>query len=1052
MYLVTVATPWLLTLSYSYYQAWLESSVGYKASEMHISSSRFHADGSRLKVSKDKALTSFAQLGCLRLNAKRGIVTLIASVRQYILAEATQTLSLLSAVADDSDDDELWFGNASLPRSQGISEFALHPEDYTAHGPNGITHTAPAFVINDITLDERFSSRGYAGKGVSFYCGVPIISKAGFTIGAYTVTDDKPRDGLSPKELMFMHDMAGTVIQYLDTVRGEAARFRGERMVLGLSSFIEGRSSAGDGTKGGAPDHPNCECGDQPSRAVDYTRSHRGMDITDADPRILRISESSQQSTTTTDVVFSATEEERNADGMSTSVADDKTDANDANAKPPGTHGSEKLSSKLVLEGPIAENSREKGAPAEIDRVFWRAANILRQCAAADGVVFFDAISSNLAKRPDTSEFLRARGRSNAETNVDTFPESSNSSGNSSSSTSASSGMSDKDSSRVPSFKGRSCRILGYSMDVSSQSSANSNTIETLGLKEQSLRRLIRRYPDGKIFYFNEAGEVTSSEGSSTLASPSTCGMKTSDEALGLESRRYSRTAIPQELIQIAPGARNAIWLPLWDFSKQRWCAGAFMWSRRAEQLIAAQDDLSYLRTFGQSIMHELERLDAMTNDQAKSTFIANISHEVRSPLHGILGSIELLQDTEIDAFQSSMITAVETCGKTLLDTMEHVLDYAKINHLSKKVSKRKIRKNGSARLEQIDAGVYNTSSLEDDVDIAKIVEEVVEAVHAGQTFRYSESSHSEESSFTHAKEFSGQSFDGTQANIQQGSKIYSGGVRLVLDIEPAQSRLVRVQPGAIRRVLMNLSGNALKYTAQGLVSVSLSYSKAPLRKSSDQTICLSVKDTGKGMSADFLQNHAFTPFAQESQFSPGAGLGLSIVRQIVNSLGGKIEMRSQKGVGTEIKVWLVLATVPSPSSCKRLNDNRLETTIQRTTGLRMCFIDPIDHNSKASRRNVHDVNAGESIEKALVRLAESWFRMRTMKSKQAEGVSADIFVYTEIPTIDWLLNHHGDGSRNAGVPVIIMAGSASESVTLMADYKHHIINLGRIPEIISHP
>jgi len=887
---------WLLTLNYSYYQAWLESAVGYKASEMQISSTRFHADGSRLKVSKDKALTSFAQLGCLRLNAKRGIVTLIASVRQYILAEATRTLSLLSADADDSDDDELWFGNASFPRSQGISEFALYPEDYTAHGPKGTTHTAPALVIKDIALDEKFSQRGYSGNGVNFYCGVPIISKAGFTIGVYTVTDDKPRTGLSPKELRFMDDMASTVMQYLDTVRGEAARFRGERMVIGLSSFIEGRSAAGNDTKDGIPDHPNRVPGDQPSTAVDYTRSHRGMNATDADPNILRISESSQQLTTTKDVVSSVAEEKKGVDEMSAAAAKDKSDANDTNAKSPGTPGSDKLSSKLVLEGPTAEDSGEKGTPAEIDRMFWRAANILRQCAAADGVVFFDAISSNLAKRPDTSEFLRAKGRSNAETDVDTLSEPSDDSGNSSSSMSARSGMSDKEGSHILSFKGRRCRILGYAMDVSDHSTAN---LETLVLKEQSLRRLIKRYPDGKIFYFNEGGDTTSSEGSSILASPR--GTKTPDEALNPKSRR---STLSQELIQIAPGARNAIWLPLWDFSKERWCAGALMWSRRAEQLIAAQDDLSYLRTFGQSIMHELERLDAVTNDQAKSTFIANISHEVRSPLHGILGSIEFLQETEIDAFQSSMITAMKSCGKTLLDTMEHVLDYAKINHLSKtkKVSRRKIRKDGSARLEKIDAGLYNTSALEDDVDIAAIVEEVVEAVHAGQTFRYSETSHSRAPA-THAKKFSNQSSDSAQANIQQGSKTHSSEVTLVLDIEHAQSWWVHVQPGAIRRVLMNLVGNALKYTTQGLVSVSLSTSKASLKKPLDQTICLTVNDTGKGMAADFLYNHAFTPFAQESQFHPGAGLGLSIVRQIVNSLGGKIEMRSQEGVGTEVSV-----------------------------------------------------------------------------------------------------------------------------------------------------
>lgn len=130
--------------------------------------------------------------------------------------------------------------------------------------------------------------------------------------------------------------------------------------------------------------------------------------------------------------------------------------------------------------------------------------------------------------------------------------------------------------------------------------------------------------------------------------------------------------------------------------------------------------------------------------------------------------------------------------------------------------------------------------------------------------------------------------------------------------------------------------GKTLKYTDQGLVSVSLSYSKTHRRKRSERTICLSVKDTGKGMSPDFLHNHAFTPFVQESQFSAGAGLGLSIVRLIVNALGGKIEMQSQMGVGTETKVWRTLPFVPSPKSCKSLND-QLQTMIQRTTGLTMC-------------------------------------------------------------------------------------------------------------------
>jgi GAF domain-containing protein len=118
-------------------------------------------------------------------------------------------------------------GNASLPRSQGISEKALDPAPYTAFGPNGESYTTPAFVVDDLALHESFKHRGYAGKGVSFYAGLPIISKSGFAIGVYTVTDNRPRSGLSAEELQFMHDMASTVGSHLDRIRNESARYRG---------------------------------------------------------------------------------------------------------------------------------------------------------------------------------------------------------------------------------------------------------------------------------------------------------------------------------------------------------------------------------------------------------------------------------------------------------------------------------------------------------------------------------------------------------------------------------------------------------------------------------------------------------------------------------------------------------------------------------------------------------------------------------------------------------------------------------------------------------
>ena len=68
--------------------------------------------------------------------------------------------------------------------------------------------------------------------------------------------------------------------------------------------------------------------------------------------------------------------------------------------------------------------------------------------------------------------------------------------------------------------------------------------------------------------------------------------------------------------------------------------------------------------------MRELSRLDALALNQAKTTFVASISHELRSPLHGILGTLEFIKDTPLDSFQTSMFNSLNACAQTLLDTM----------------------------------------------------------------------------------------------------------------------------------------------------------------------------------------------------------------------------------------------------------------------------------------------------------------------------------------------------------------------------------------------
>ena len=85
------------------------------------------------------------------------------------------------------------------------------------------------------------------------------------------------------------------------------------------------------------------------------------------------------------------------------------------------------------------------------------------------------------------------------------------------------------------------------------------------------------------------------------------------------------------------------------------------------------EQELSYLSAFSNSVMAEVARLDTRLADSAKADFISSISHELRSPLHGILGMADLLKDTVIDTQQQSHIQTIENCGKTLLETINHV-------------------------------------------------------------------------------------------------------------------------------------------------------------------------------------------------------------------------------------------------------------------------------------------------------------------------------------------------------------------------------------------
>lgn len=203
--------------------------------------------------------------------------------------------------------------------------------------------------------------------------------------------------------------------------------------------------------------------------------------------------------------------------------------------------------------------------------------------------------------------------------------------------------------------------------------------------------------------------------------------------------------------------------------------------------------------------------------------------------------------------------------------------------------------------LQQSDLPMLN---LFQDIDISVLCEEVVESVFAGHIFQ-----HTTAQSFDMVPDAQGKMSDARKLispseNMLGPQKLQSSGVVVILDVD-AHNYHFTTQPGALRRLIMNLLGNALKYTSHGYVKITLSATDMEdlLTGSSSGSdgiprsmLSLTVQDTGRGISPEFLRSKLFMPFAQENSLSSGTGLGLSIVRKIVSLLEGEITIDSEVG------------------------------------------------------------------------------------------------------------------------------------------------------------
>ncbi|HNO26734.1 MAG TPA: ATP-binding protein, partial [Leptospiraceae bacterium] len=244
----------------------------------------------------------------------------------------------------------------------------------------------------------------------------------------------------------------------------------------------------------------------------------------------------------------------------------------------------------------------------------------------------------------------------------------------------------------------------------------------------------------------------------------------------------------------------------------------------------------------------QLAKEKAEAANRAKDIFLANMSHEIRTPLNGILGMIELLQSRKLDAEGREFLRIMSLSGKSLLGIINDILDLSKI-----------------------ESGKIELLSIK--LNLESIVREI------GDIFAL---------------------------------EIKKKNIQMIIDTDSSLPQFLEGDPDRIKQVLLNLVGNAVKFTEKGTVRISVRVLKIRDEKAE---IEIRIEDSGIGISSEKMEK-LFQPFSQGDSSTKrkfgGTGLGLVISRSLVEHMNGTVSVQSEEGRGSTFCIRVILKVLPS--------------------------------------------------------------------------------------------------------------------------------------------